>query len=142
MRRYSMMAAVLGVMAALTVPAFAGNGNGNGGGNTAPTGGSSITLNGTASFGSMASFTVLDPPVSGQPEMSVSCSQNGQQVYLEVQMMSGSSPYAPTFGLYSPTWAANGGGPADCTANLFYYTWKGHTETGVVQMASSSFTTS
>jgi hypothetical protein len=61
-------------------------------------------------------------------------------VYVDTQMVSGSSPYTPTFTLYSSTWAANGGGAADCNATLFYYTWKGHTETGVVVMATDSFT--
>jgi hypothetical protein len=153
MRNRIAMGALLIAALAIAVPAFAGNGKGGGGGNGGgtttttssggggtPTSGSSITLNGTASFGSAASFTVVDPPVSGQPEMSVTCSQGGSSVYLDVQMMSGSSPYTPTFTLWSQTWANNGGGAADCTAQLYYYTWTGKKETGVVYMATSNFT--
>lgn len=139
MRRYITIATVGLVAAALAFPALASNGKG-GGGSTTTSGTSTITLNGSASFGGTASFTVVDPPVSGLPEMSVTCSQNGSPVYLDVQMMSGSSPYTPQFTLWSSTWAANGGGSADCTASLYYYTWKGKTETGVVSMATSTFT--
>jgi hypothetical protein len=160
MRNRIAMGALLVAALAITVPAFAGNGKGGGGGNNGggtttttssgggggsggtTTSGSTITLDGTASFGSPATFTVVDPPVSGLPEMSVSCSQNGQSVYLDVQMMSGSSPYTPTFTLWSQTWANNGGGAADCTAQLYYYTWQGKKETGVVYMATTNFTAS
>jgi hypothetical protein len=138
MRKYITIVALGLVAAAIAVPAQAGNGNSGGSASTT----SSISLNGTASFGGSASFTVVDPPVKGLPEMSVNCWQGDQNVYLGVQMMSGPSPYAPTFTLWSSTWAANGGGPANCTASLFYYTWQGQRETGIVYMATSSFTAS
>jgi hypothetical protein len=133
---YTAVALVAVVAAAFAVPAFAG---GKSGGGSNP---STIALNGSASFNNPASFNVVDPPVPGTPEMSVSCYQNGQQVFLDVQLMSGTSPYSPTFNLWSPQWATAGGGAANCTANLFYYTWTGHRETGVVQLAQDSFATS
>jgi len=130
---YTAVAVVMLVAAALAVPAFAG-------GKTGSSGTSSITLNGTASFGNTASFTVVDPPVKSTPEMVVQCSQSSQQVYVDTQFMSGSSPYTPAFTLYSSQWAANGGGPADCSATLFYYVWQGNKETNVVIMATDNFT--
>jgi hypothetical protein len=129
---YTAVVIAIIVAAAFAVPALAG-------GKTGPPP-STITLNGTASYGGSASFTVVDPPVKGLPEMSLTCSQNGQQVYADFEMMSGSSPYSPTFTLSSPTWAANGGGGANCDATLFYYTWQGNKETGVVIMATNTFT--
>jgi hypothetical protein len=130
---YAAVVVTVLVAAAFAVPALAGGKTSNGGTST-------ITLNGNASFNNPASFTVVDPPVKGLPEMTVQCSQNGQGVYVDTQMMSGSSPYTPTFTLYSSQWAANGGGAADCSAQLYYYTWQGNKETGVVIMATDSFT--
>ena len=130
---YTAVVVAVVVAAAFAGPAFAGGKLGGGGT-------SSIALSGTASFGQPATFTVVDPPVKGLPEMTVQCSQAGQEVYAGTQMMSGASPFAPSFTLYSAVWAANGGGSADCNATLFYYTWQGQRETGVVIMARDSFT--
>jgi hypothetical protein len=136
-RRIIAAALAIAAFAALATPALAAKGgNGTGTSSTPP---SDITLNGPAYFGATVSFTVTDPPTKWLPEMSVSCSQNGQTVYLGVQMLSGSSPYSPQFTLWSDAWAANGGGSANCSADLFYYTWKGQTETGVVYLAHRDF---
>ena len=129
---YTAVVVAVVVAAAFAVPAFAGSKPG--------AGTNSITLNGSASFGNPASFTVVDPPVKGLPEMTVVCDQGSQEVYSGTQMMSGSSPYSPSFKLYSTQWAANGGGSATCSAVLYYYTWKGNQETGVVILANDGFT--
>jgi hypothetical protein len=94
------------------------------------------------SFGATIAFSATYAPMKWLAEESVECTQSGQMVYLDVQMApDGASPWASSFTLWSQSWAGAGGTPADCTANLYYYTWKGHTETGVVYLGSSSFTT-
>ena len=94
------------------------------------------------SFGATISFSATYAAMRWIPEESVECWQNGEMVYLDVQVNPDrSDPWLSSFTLWSQGWADAGGGPADCTANLYYYTWKGHTETGVVYLASASFTT-
>ncbi len=106
----------------------------------APTAGASIALNGSASFGSSASFVAVDPPTKWIQEVSVSCWQNGREVYFGVQTVgSTGGTYTPSFMLWSMDWAAAGGASANCTADLFYYTWQGKTETGRVDEANTSF---
>jgi hypothetical protein len=136
-KRSKLAAAFVGVLALIAASLAYASPNSGSGTSTAST--SSITLNAPAVYGGTASFTAVDPPVKGTPEMSVTCWQNSQPVYLDVQVMSGASPFHPQFTLWSTAWAANNGGSANCTANLFYYTWKGKVETGVVYMATTSF---
>jgi len=132
-----------GLMAGAAAPAPAAK---TGGGSTS----ASITLitpssslGGTyPSFGGTVSFAITYPAMKWIPEVSVSCSQNGQEVYLGVETPSGSSSWTPEFTLWSQPWANNGGGPAECVANLYYYTWQGKAETGVVYLARTSFLTS
>jgi hypothetical protein len=100
----------------------------------------SISLNGSASYGSMASFTIVDPPVKSVQEVSVTCGANNTQVYLDVHTQNDANWLQ--FSLWSQAWQDMGGGPASCTAQLFYYTWKGHTETGLVVEATTTFQTS
>jgi hypothetical protein len=103
-----------------------------------PTG--SLTLdNADPSFGGTVKFTASYSTMKWVPEESINCTASGQNVYLDVQTYSGSSPWTSSWTLWSQTWANSGGGPASCTAKLFYYTWQGKTETGVVYLASSSF---
>lgn len=103
----------------------------------------SISLNAQdPSFGGTASFSVAYPAMKWVPEVSVSCSVAGQQVYLVAQTPTGSGTWTPQFTLWSQNWADLGGGPASCTANLYYYTWQGQVETGVVYLANTSFVTS
>lgn len=106
---------------------------------TQPTGSLSVASS-HPSFGASMSFTATFAPMKWIPEESVSCSVNGQNVYLDVQTYSGASPWTSSWMLWSQTWANDGGVAANCTASLFYYTWKGHTETGVVYLARATFT--
>jgi|SRR5579859_4481042 len=108
----------------------------------APTTGT-LTLNSAdPSFGATISFSAGFSPMKWVPEESVECWQGGQMVYLDVQVdTDGTSPWTSSFTLWSQAWADAGGGAANCTASFYYYTWKGHTETGVVYLATISFTT-
>jgi len=102
---------------------------------------SSITLNEPdPHFGGTVSFTLAYPSMNETPMVRVICSQNGEMVYQYAQWSDGSSPWIPMFVLWSATWAANGGGPADCIADLYYYTWQGQTQTGIVYLAHTEFT--
>ena len=127
-------ACLMACTSASAIAAKGGNGTSSG---TAP----SITLNGISSFGSTVSFTVAYSAMKWVPEVSLSCSENGQRVYLVAQTPSGSGVWTPQFTLWSQNWADLGGGSANCTANLYYYTWQGQTETGVVYLAQTSFVT-
>ena len=102
---------------------------------------SSITLNESdPHFGGAVSFTVAYPSMNETPMVRVICSQNGEMVYQYAQWSDGSSPWVSTFWLWSATWAANGGGPADCFADLYYNTWQGQSVTGTVYLAHTEFT--
>ena len=102
---------------------------------------SSITLNESdPHFGGAVSFTVTYPAMNETLLMRVICSQNGGVVYQDVEGYGGSSPWVSTFWLWSATWAANGGGPADCFADLYYNTWQGQSVTGTVYLAHTEFT--
>lgn len=103
---------------------------------------SSLSLtNADPNFGGTVAFNVTYPAMRWTPELSVACSQNGQTVYLDVHVQDGTTTWTQ-FLLWSQTWANNGGGSASCVANLYYYTWQGKTETGVVVEAQTSFVTS
>jgi len=67
----------------------------------------------------------------------VSCAQNGDNVYLDVHTQNQASWLQ--FTLWSQTWANAGGGSANCVAQLYYYTWQGKRETGLVVEAQTSF---
>src|SRR4029077_11499610 len=89
------------------------------------------------SFGNAVTLSVSDPPIKGIQELSLTCSQHGHQVYLDVHTEKNAA--WTQFMLWSQPWADNGGGAASCTASLFYYTWRGKTETGVVNEAQTTF---
>lgn len=99
----------------------------------------SVALSGDPSFNGVANFAVSYAPSKSVQEMSVSCSVNGQQVYLDVHTQSQTNWTA--FALWSQPWQDAGGGSASCTTALYYYTWQGHTETGVVNEAETGFVT-
>lgn len=123
------------VLAALIAAPAATLARGTGSGGTAST----LTLSGTATFGVDANLVVVDPPVKSIQEVSVSCAHNGTQMYLDVH----TQRYAnwTRFTLWSQAWQDAGGVSAACTAQLFYYTWQGKTETGLVVEATTTFTT-
>ena len=101
---------------------------------------SSIALsNADPSFGGTVSFAVTYPSMKWIPAISVTCTQNGQQVYMNVNTQLESN--WTQFTLWSWSWAASGGGAANCVSSLYYYTTQGKTVTGIVYLATTSFTT-
>lgn len=98
-----------------------------------------VALSGDPSYGGVANFAVSYAASKSIQEMAVTCSTNGQQVYLDVHTQTMTDWTA--FSLWSQSWADAGGGSASCVTSLFYYTWQGHTETGVVDEAQASFVT-
>ena len=116
-------------------------GNGNGRFSSADPVVSTITLNESdPHFGGTVSFTLTYPNMNDRPMVRVVCSQNGDIVYQYAQWSDGSSPWVPMFVLWDAIWAGNGGGSANCVADLYYYTWQGQTQTGVVYLAHAEFT--
>jgi hypothetical protein len=129
------------VMALGVAPALAGKGgNGqNSQGGATP----SIRPNqADPTYGSVVTFALTYPDLRWPVLVNVTCTQNGTRVYNTTQASDGSSGWSPAFGLWSSGWAAAGGGSADCTAKLFYYTWRGQVETGVTYLAQTQFTAS
>jgi len=136
---------LVGVAALSVAPAVAGpKGKGNGNGNSPKSASTtaSITLNeADPHFGDTVTFTVTYPDTRYDARVAVACFQNGEFVYQYSQgSEKGEDSWVPTFTLWDYIWYSNGGGPAECTADLYYYTWKGHTQTGVVYLAHTEFT--
>jgi len=106
---------------------------------TAPTSSTASIALTTANpaFAGPAAFSIVDPPTKNVQEVSVSCAQNGNNVYLDVHTQNQASWLQ--FTLWSQTWANAGGGSANCVAQLYYYTWQGKRETGLVVEAQTSF---
>ena len=100
---------------------------------------SSITLASAASYGGTALFNIVDPPAKSVQEISVTCGPTGTTWYLDVHTANDAN--WTSFTLWSQQWQNAGGGATSCVAQLFYYTWQGHTETGRVIEATTSFTT-
>lgn len=80
-------------------------------------------LVGTAAFGSTVSFTYTTAGLHGRQatytEITVGCSQGGFEVWRETQFAVDNSFVLG--GTFWSQWIVNGGGPADCTATLFYF---------------------
>lgn len=115
------LAALLIVMA--TTPAFAKPGKGKGG--AAAVGASSIAIadGSDLRFGGLVSFvTVIDGLENDETaQVIVRCSQNGVSVYKELA----DPDWTFALGGSSSKWIANGGGPADCNAELLAYFTRG-----------------
>lgn len=102
-------------------------------GKPVPTG--TITLNETdVALGDTVTFTVTDVPKNvKRPRIEVLCYQDGALVYGEA----GSDTDTFLLGGGGSIWK-DGGGPADCVANLFYFDDRGPVQT-YVRLASTSF---
>jgi hypothetical protein len=129
--------------ALLAGPAFGAKGGSGGSGKGSTTSATPpLTLNQTnVWYGGTVSFTVNASGASSTPMVRVLCSENGLEVYGNAQASDGSASWSPQFTLASSTWAANPGS-AQCGADLYYYTWRGQVETGVVYLAHVDFTVS
>jgi hypothetical protein len=107
------------------------------GGNDAPP---SLTLReSNPHYDGTATFSVTYPDMRWSPRVRLLCFQNGQTVYQYSQGTDGSQPWEPAFHLWDAIWAENGGGAANCEADLFYYTWRGNRQTGVVYLVHREF---
>ncbi len=127
----------------ITGSTFAAKGDGNGNGPHAASTTPSIALVETGPhFGGVVSLAMSYPAMRSTPLVRVLCFQGDQTVYQYSQWGGGSDPWVPSFTLWSDTWDSNGGGPADCVADLYYFTYQGQTQTGVVYLAHTEFTAS
>lgn len=97
----------------------------------------SITLDQSApAFETYVTFTTTGVPTHQikNPRIEVLCYQSGTLVYGEAGAITDSF----LLGGGGSIWIDNGGGPADCTANLFYFDNHGATQTYVL-LATTSF---
>ena len=101
-----------------------------------PTTPSSITLNqAQPALGMTITFSVVYPTNIKDPRIEVMCYQNGTMVWAS------SAPVGSGFllGGSSSPWISNGGGPASCVANLYYYVWNGNNSQYYHLLATTSF---
>jgi hypothetical protein len=143
-RRVLLMAGIATLITSIlvtgsTFAAKGGNGNGPRALSTEP---AIAPLEADLHFGGTVSFAVTYPAMKDTPQVRVLCFQSGQMVYQYSQWSNGAEPWVPSFALWSAPWAANGGGAADCSADLYYFTYQGQTQTGVVYLAHTEFTAS
>lgn len=73
------------------------------------------------SFGDAITFTTVVPKGTHNAWISVTCYQAGVLVYGE----GGTADHTFVLGGASSQWVGNGGGPADCTADLGDLYWRG-----------------
>ena len=138
-RRVLLMAGIATLVTSVLVTGSAlaakgGNGNGHSGAsNSAP---SSITLNESAPhLGGQVTFSVTYPGNIKNPRIAVRCYfADGTMGYAEA------GPYDQAFvlGGGSSDWLRLGG-PASCTAELFYIIWNGNNPQEFVSLAMTSF---
>ncbi len=143
-RRVLLMAGIATLVTSvlITGSTFAAKG-GNGNGPRAAATTTGMTMVETdPHFGGTVSLAVSYPAMRELPLVRVLCFQNGQMVYQYSQWSNGAEPWVPSFALWSAPWAANGGGAADCAADLYYFTYQGQTQTGVVYLWHTEFTAS
>jgi hypothetical protein len=81
-------------------------------------------------YGDLVTFTVSYPAMREAPRVRLICQQGDQMVYQYA-----SDPSA-LFHLWSTAWK---GGAADCAADLYYFTYRGQTQTGIVYLAHTEF---
>jgi hypothetical protein len=140
------------LVALVFVPAIAragkgGNGRGHGSGSTLsdPTGG--VMLSDAAPhFGNTITIAAdysIPNGVKYSVGVSIVCQQNGHPVFMDAQFTLNPDAFAPQFTLGpSSVGTADGtyywtGGAANCTADLFYYTWQGQTQAGSSPLAGA-----
>jgi hypothetical protein len=134
------------VVALLLVPVAlaakgAGGGGHHGGGGGTTSGGGSLSLvmvtdlngNGTPNWGDTVTFNVSTTATT-EPNVSLTCSQNGTVVYGAVSGFYAGYPWPSTryMRLSSTNWS---GGAANCVAQLYYISG-----TSTVNLSSMSFT--
>jgi hypothetical protein len=139
MRRLALVSGV--VVAILGIAATPSSAKSTGSGSSTTT--ASLTVDNDPPFGGSVALSATFAPVKAVPEESVTCTSNGQEVYLNVQTGSGSTgSWTADWTLWSQAWQSAGGGAANCIAELYYYTWQGKSETGITYLASANFAVS
>ena len=133
--RFLVLAVILLGVAALSVtPGLAAKG-GKGKPGTADSTGSSIALNEAAPhLGGQVTFTVTYPDQVKYPRIAVRCYQDGVMTYAEA----GTYDHVFLLGGGWSVWLEHGG-PAACTAELFYIVWHGNNTQEVFSLAWTSF---
>jgi len=137
-KRIALTAAIAALVLSIVPEAFAAKGGGGKGGGGATTS-SSFKLvlldstDGYAHWGQRVTFTVSTSATS-EPNVSLTCSQNGAVVYGAVTGYYASYPWpwTQTMTLSSADWTA---GAASCVAKLYYFSG-----TSTVNLGSMSFT--
>ncbi len=130
-----------GNLATLGKPSGGGGGGKRGGGGTTTTGGGSLSLvmvsdatgDGVPNWGDTVTFNI-STTATDQPNVSLTCSQNGAVVYGAVAGFYDSYPWPWTkiMTLSSQSWT---GGAADCVAKLYYFSG-----TNTIDLTSIRFT--
>jgi hypothetical protein len=135
MRKWSWLLAPAIVIALAAAPAMAGNGKGKGGGSAAPSGVLSVDP-GTPNYGDTVLFhaNVSGVPSNADLLVALKCYQGNVWVYQLQEPLSSAFPLGGA-GVSSP-WT---GGAAFCTADLFYFTYTAHTESGTVYVTKTTF---
>ena len=96
----------------------------------------SIALNpGDPSIGQSVSFITTYPKTVKNPVVEVNCYQNGTLVWGQVGSVTGSYK----LGGDSSPWLNNGGGPANCEADLLSQVWNGNSQEQMTLMAYTTF---
>jgi len=138
MRRLALISGV--VVAILGIAAMPASAKSTGSGSTTT---ASLIVDNDPPFGGTVALTATFASMKSIPEESVTCTSNGEQVYLNVQTGSaGATSWTADWTLWSQTWQAAGGGAANCVASLYYYTWQGKSETGITYLAAANFAVS
>jgi len=127
-------AILLGVAALGVTPGLAAKGGKGRSPDPAPTT-SSITLNQAGPrLSGEVTFTVTYPDQAKYPRIAVRCYQDGVMTYAEA----GTYDHVFLLGGGWSVWLERGG-PADCTAELFYIVWHGSNTQEVFSLAWTSF---
>lgn len=96
-------------------------------------GGDGLAAVAQPALGTTVTFSVGYPTNVNNPRIEVLCYQSGELVF----GMAGAIDYEFLLGGGGSIWKDRGG-PADCVANLYYFSWKRNTPTAP-QLATTSF---
>jgi hypothetical protein len=148
MRKLFVAAATVAIFALLVTPAMA-KGPKGGGGSAAATA-PKLTVNDTdVHYGETVTITA-DYEITGNVKYSVGVNvtcwdEPGDPFYMYAQFTQNAGPFSPAFTLgHSSVATTDGtywwdGGGAHCSVDLFYYTWQGQSQTGRVDLTSTTF---
>ena len=137
--RLAMLGIVMLAAFAIPVSSLAGRGGGSndaawiGLNGVTDSSGARLDGEGRPNLGDYVTFSTIVPKNVNNPRIEVLCYQDGQLTF----GMAGAIDYAFQLGGGGSPWK-DGGGPAECVANLYYFSWKANTPTAP-QLATTSF---